>query len=116
MAMIEIGTSKQLFFDDYLIESLTRATRGLNQAIKVDDNPVLRAERPWEGTCMRPQKTIFDPHDQLFKMWYSTNTACGFQLVEAQPSRNTGRVCLPNVPERWNRIRAKPSLGKGDEM
>ena len=29
MAMLEIGTSKQLFFDDYLIESLTRATPGL---------------------------------------------------------------------------------------
>jgi len=28
MAMLEIGTSKQLFFYDYLIESLTRATPG----------------------------------------------------------------------------------------
>ncbi len=26
MPMLEIGSSKQLFFDDYLIESLTRAT------------------------------------------------------------------------------------------
>ena len=23
---------------------------------------------------MRPQKVIFDPHEQLFKMWYSTVT------------------------------------------
>ena len=61
MPMLEIGSSKQLFFDDYLIESLTRATRGLNQAIKVDE-PILQQERPWEGNCMRPQKVIFDCH------------------------------------------------------
>ena len=73
MAIIDIGTTKQLFFDDYLIESLTNAKRGLNQAVKVDDNPVLRAERPWEGNHMRPQKVLFDQKDQVFKMWYGTS-------------------------------------------
>ena len=53
MALIEIGSTKQLFIDDYLIESLTDTKQVLNPAQKVDDNPVLRPERPWEGNVVR---------------------------------------------------------------
>ena len=74
MAMIDIGSAKQLFFDDFLIESLTNAKQGLNPAVKVDDNPILRPERPWEGNFMRPFTVIFDPTDQIFKMWYTAST------------------------------------------
>ena len=74
MPMLDIGSTRQLFFDDYLIESLVNAKQGLNPAVKVDDNPVLRPERPWEGNFMRPGKVIFDPIDQIFRMWYSSAT------------------------------------------
>ena len=74
MPMLNIGSTKQLFFDDYLIESLVNAKQGLNPAVKVDDNPILRPERPWEGNFMRPIKVIFDPTDQIFKMWYASST------------------------------------------
>ena len=74
MAIIEIGSTKQLFVDDYLIESLTNAKQGLNQAVKADYNPILRPERPWEGNYMRPSKVIFDEKDQNFKMWYTAST------------------------------------------
>ena len=74
MAMIEIRSTKQFFFDDFLIESLTNAKQGLNPAVKVDDNPILRPERPWEGNFMRPFTVIFDPTVQIFKMWYSAST------------------------------------------
>jgi len=74
MPMLNIGSTKQLFFDDYLIESLVNAKQGLNPAVKVDSNPVIRSERPWEGNFMRPNKVIFDPIDGIFKMWYSSAT------------------------------------------
>ena len=74
MPMLNIGSTKQLFFDDYLIESLVNAKQGLNPAVKVDDNPVIRPERPWEGNFMRPNKVIFDSIDGIFKMWYSSAT------------------------------------------
>ena len=74
MPMLNIGSTKQLFFDDYLIESLVNAKQGLNPAVKVDDNPILRPERPWEGNFMRPIKVIFDPSAQIFKMWYASST------------------------------------------
>ena len=49
MALIDIGSQKQLFVDDYLIESMTNARQAMNPADKVENNPVLRPERPWEG-------------------------------------------------------------------
>ena len=74
MAMIEIGSTKQLFFDDFLIESLTNAKQGMNPAVKVDNNPILRPECPWEGNFMRPNSVVFDPAEQIFKMWYFSST------------------------------------------
>ena len=54
MPMLNIGSTKQLFFDDYLIESLVNAKQGLNPAVKVDNNPVIRPERPWKATSCGP--------------------------------------------------------------
>ena len=74
MALIDIGSKKQLLFDDHVIESLTYAKQGMNRAIKADDNPVVRRDRPWEGTHMRPLCTVFDEEAGLFKMWYRSST------------------------------------------
>ena len=40
--MIHIGSEKQFFIDDYLIESLTATRRVLNPAKKVYHNPIIR--------------------------------------------------------------------------
>ena len=84
--MIDIGRTKQLFFDDYLVESLANAKPGMNQALKADDNPVLRPERHWEGNHMRPLKVVFDPEDQVFRMWYSASTI-SVRLENGKPVR-----------------------------
>ena len=47
--LLEIGTRKQLFIDDYMIQSLTDAQQVLNPATKARNNPVVRPDRPWEG-------------------------------------------------------------------
>ena len=41
MAMIDIGSQKQLFADDYLIEGMTHTKQVMNPAEKVEDNPAL---------------------------------------------------------------------------
>ena len=74
MALIDIGSRKQLFVDNYLVESLTRTQQVLNPAEKVEHNPVLRPERPWEGNDVRPSRVIWDQEDHVFKMWYSART------------------------------------------
>ncbi len=118
MAIIDIGSTKQLFFDDYLIESLSNAKQGLNLAVKADHNPILRPERPWEGNGMTPGKVIFDEKDQTFKMWYSTATST-VRLENGKPipggaagyvmDSRGGVTCLAtsNDGVHWER----PSLG-----
>lgn len=53
MALTEIGSQKQLFVDDYLIERLTDAKQILNPAEKVGHNQVVRPDSPWKGITWR---------------------------------------------------------------
>ena len=71
MALIEIGSTKQLFVDDYLIDSMTNTRQIMNPAVKVLENPILRAERPWEGKHLALKNVVYDEQDELFRMWYS---------------------------------------------
>ena len=65
MALIDIGSTRQLFVDDYLIESMTNTRNIMNPAVKVPDNPVIRAERPWEGTHVALKNVIRDPPKRI---------------------------------------------------
>ena len=67
MALINIGS---LFVDSYLIEILKNAKQVLNPAEKVENNPVLWPEHPWEGNYLGVSHVWFDDKDQIFKMWY----------------------------------------------
>lgn len=44
MALINIDSQKQLFVDDYLIESMKNCAQVLNRAEKAGDNPILRPD------------------------------------------------------------------------
>lgn len=56
-SLLEIGNRKQLFIDDYMIQSLSDARQVLNPATKSANNPVLRPDRPWEGR-LSPISTV----------------------------------------------------------
>ncbi len=71
-AVLEIGNRKQLFIDDYMIQSLTDARQVLNTATKAPNNPVIKPDRPWEGSLSPVAKVMYDEDKGLFKMWYST--------------------------------------------
>ena len=64
MALIEIGSNKQLFVNDYLIESMTNARQVMNPAEKVTHNPVIYQDRPWEGRTL-PQSIDWE----MAKIW-----------------------------------------------
>jgi hypothetical protein len=114
--LIHIGSSKQLFVDDYLIESVTGAARVMNPAAKVPHNPVVRPDRPWEGKEVRLSYVIFDDKDQRFKMWYSTTTFVarreGAKVVVSgggEGGASESRICLATSKDgtHWE----KPDLG-----
>ena len=67
---IRIGTGKQLFIDDHVVESTASISRVLNRPVKHPGGPVLRPERKWEGNFASVSSVIYDPEDVLFKMWY----------------------------------------------
>ena len=72
----------QLFLDDYLVGSLYRVKRRVNQPVKYEGNPVVFAEKPWEkhpGPDWNPAETqaiqirsapCWDPQEQVWKIWY----------------------------------------------
>ncbi len=70
--LLNIGTQRQLFIDNYIIQSLKNARKVLNPADKHPQNPVLRADRPWEGALTGPTRVIYDEDEGIFKMWYRT--------------------------------------------
>ncbi len=71
-ALLEIGTTKQLFVDSYIIEKLTDARQVLNQATKHPSNPVLKQDRPWERNLIQTGTVIWDQDIQRYRMWYYT--------------------------------------------
>ncbi len=77
MALIDIGSTKQLFVDDYLIDGMTNTRPIMNPAVKVKENPILRPERPWEGTHLALQMVVYDNEEQIFRMWYSPGQHVG---------------------------------------
>jgi hypothetical protein len=93
-AVIPIDVGRQLFVDDFLIETMT-LTRRYHHAVYASANPVLRPETAWEtfdsyadrtGKPPSPTAMVFsdgvfyDPAARLYKMWYlagySAHTCC----------------------------------------
>jgi len=74
-AVIPIDVGRQLFVDDFLIESTT-LKRTFHAPEYYAGNPILKPDQPWEsagrGPAVMPfsDGVWFDPKDKLFKMWY----------------------------------------------
>jgi hypothetical protein len=97
-AEIPIDVGRQLFVDDFLIES-TNLQRTWHAATYHPSSPVLRPEKPWEQTDDYSQRTnttpnptsmvfsdgvFYDPKDRLFKMWYMAGYG-GFTCLATSP-------------------------------
>ncbi len=69
-----IGSNKQLLLDDYIVESLDRAERKLNQPNKHAANPLISmvpAGEPGRDTEMMPSglsSAIYHNEEKLFKL------------------------------------------------
>lgn len=69
-----IGTQRQLFFDDDIVETMVNTKRRLNAAVKVTEDPIIKRDRPWEGPDTRLDWCFFDDAIQKWRMRYSTGT------------------------------------------
>ncbi|MGK0237245.1 MAG: hypothetical protein ACI92G_000703 [Candidatus Pelagisphaera sp.] len=68
----EIASARQFFFDDQIIETLDNTRPRLNPAVKLADNPVIKRDKPWEGSDMRLAWIFFDHQLGKFRMRYSS--------------------------------------------
>jgi hypothetical protein len=77
--IVDIGSTKQLFLDDLLVDEASRISRYQNRPVKHADNPIMVADRPWEqggqdrrhvGIQILGQTVLYEEEEELFKMWY----------------------------------------------
>ena len=82
----------QVFCDDTMLAHTENVWRSLHHPIKHDANPILEADRPWEGyVVLQPGTVVYDEHDELFKMWYNSQPSrdkpdAGYNLCYATSS------------------------------
>ena len=69
-----VASTKQLFFDDYVIDRLEGLTRTVHPCTKHDNGrPVVIPDRPWEGGQTYLFGTaLYNPDKKLYEMWYRT--------------------------------------------
>ncbi|SVE07021.1 uncharacterized protein METZ01_LOCUS459875, partial [marine metagenome] len=67
--LLDVGTKKQLFIDDLVIDETRGVTRNLNQPDKYAGNPVMIPLYPWEGR-LQLYGTVWRDEDGSWRMWY----------------------------------------------
>jgi hypothetical protein len=86
---------RQLFFDDYLVDSASGLTRTLHHPVKHPDNPVLKREHAWEGLRVQVYGTVlYDPAEQLFKIWYMNIPKTSAEKITVNGQRRPGHATL----------------------
>ena len=71
---LRIGTSAQLFVERSIVRDMERVWFTLHPGSKHPRNPLIRADRDWEGWRVRNKgNAIFDEDEKVFKMWYGAD-------------------------------------------
>jgi hypothetical protein len=75
--VITLSHQKQLFLDDYIIESRTNIKRVIQTAQKYEGNPVLWATEPWEPELNVLYGSVIQDEGK-YKMWYKSGMGVGY--------------------------------------
>ena len=65
-----IGSERQFFFDDQIVERLENTHLKLNPAVKHPANPIIKKDKPWETDDMRISWIFYDHTLERFRMRY----------------------------------------------
>lgn len=112
--VIPIDVGRQLFVDDFLIES-TDLHRQFHLPEWHPASPVLRAEMPWEVRKGAPFAAPFsdgvwyDPKDRLFKMWYMGGTSAFFCYATSSDGIRWERPALRQSRHGGNVLNIEPT-------
>ena len=105
--LIDIGSRKQLLWDEYLIESLKDTRFVMNPATKATNNPVISRDKPWEGNYLHYTTVFYDEQEKQFRLWYSNRHLK--PVAEDNPIETSGGECYATSKDgfHWQ----KPVLG-----
>jgi len=102
--LIYIDVGRQLFVDDFLIES-TDLTREYHHPVKYEGNPVLKPETPLEqgqiGLALAGPKSgglWWNPEKQLFELWYEAGWVTTIAYATSKDGIHWDRPKLPLKP------------------
>jgi len=70
---VAVGSERQLFVDDAILESLEGLRRTYHQVTKYVKNPILIPEKPWETQALSllPLTVLCDAQSGTLRVWYS---------------------------------------------
>lgn len=105
--VFDVGNRSQLFIDRLLVRDAAGVSFTAHPARKHPANPLLRADRPWEGWQLALYGSVlYDPDERLFKMWY-----------QSAPSKEFDRemTCYATSKDglRWDRPPVGTIKGRG---
>ena len=107
-SVIEIGSRLELFVDDYLIDTLSGATRTMNKPSP--QNVVMEFDKPWEGNSCN-NFTVFKDED-IYRMYYRGSQVDYIKYDHSRRGAMTGLHTVVCYAESTDGINwEKPSLG-----
>ncbi len=102
LSPVEIGTRKQLFVDNFIVERQDNVFRVLNQPAKYHANPVIELEPTQkvggEEHIIAMGNVMYDEEERLFKMWYEcADYTWSFNLIAYATSEDGIHWERPNL-------------------
>ncbi len=78
---VHIGTERQLFLDDHVVESTDGLGRVQQQPDKLD-LPVIVGDKPWEQskTAINGNSLHYDAEEECYKAWYDTGGGVAYAI------------------------------------
>ena len=105
---------RYLFLDLHDITRIEGLYRKMHQPQRHPENPILQGENPWESVASLYGTVLFDPHDQLFKMWYLTGPYVD-GMVQVRERQALGNITLLGYATSTDGIHwKKPILNQVD--
>ena len=84
-SVLKTSANWQLFIDDYWIDNSENVSLTLHQPEKHDNNPIIRADVPWEQNPYCFGTVIYDERESIFKFWYQSYNDVDIPLQARTP-------------------------------
>jgi len=96
--MNPIGSKRQFFFDQSMIENLINTKHRLNAAEKYEFNPIIKKDRPWEGADITISWIYYNPEKKKFCLRYTTSE------IMAVGRNEKGEIVVKGVEDGTKRV------------